>query len=308
MKTIFIDGQEGTTGLMIFDRLKNRDDIELIEIPNEKRKDPQAKSNYLNEADLVILCLPDQAAKESVSLISNPATKVIDASTAHRTADSWVYGLPERDGAQREKIKAALRVSNPGCYPTGFILAIYPLISLGVVPEDYPVTVHAVSGYSGGGKKLIDRYEHPDITEASSLSFRPYALDLKQKHVSEMQKWAGLKYAPVFSPAVGNYFKGMLVSVPLISRLLNKKVSLADIHSIFDEYYASEPFVQIMPLETDRYLESGFLSPLGCNDSNRVELFVLGNTEQILIIARLDNLGKGSSGAAVQNMDIMLGL
>ncbi len=308
MKTIFIDGQEGTTGLMIFDRLKSRDDIELIEIPQKKRKDIETKKSYLNEADLIILCLPDEAAKESVRLINNPDTKVIDASTAHRIDDNWVYGLPERDSAQREKIRTSLRVSNPGCYPTGFILALYPLIAQEIIPTDYPVTIHAVSGYSGGGKKLIDRYENPDITETSLLSCRPYALDLKQKHVPEMQKWTGLKYAPVFAPSVGNFFKGMLVSVPLIPRLLNKKLSREDMQNMLSDYYASESFVEVMPLETDSYLESGFLSPQDCNDSNRVELFVLGNNEQILLVARLDNLGKGSSGAAVQNMDIMLGL
>lgn len=308
MNTVFIDGQVGTTGLMILDRLKARDDIALLQIPKDKRKDIKTKEKYLNEADLVILCLPDDAAVESVGLIRNPATKVIDASTAHRTRDGWVYGLPELSPVQREQISASKRVSNPGCYPTGFILALYPLIAGGIVPLDYPVTIHAVSGYSGGGNKLIDAYESCNIAEPESMVYRPYALNLKQKHVPEMQKWTGLSHPPLFSPAVGNFYKGMLVSTPLLSRYLNQKLSLKGIHEILDRYYESEPFVQVMPFDNAPHLINGFLSATACNDTDCVELFVFGNDAQIMITARLDNLGKGSSGAAVQNLNIMLGL
>ena len=294
--------------MKILDRLKARDDIELMEIPAAKRKDIRTKTAYLNEAELVVLCLPDEAARESVSLIHNPATKVIDASTAHRTSQGWVYGLPEISKAQRGQIRASNRVSNPGCYPTGFILAIYPLIAEGVVSLDYPVTVHAVTGYSGGGNKLIDAYRNHDTSETASISYRPYALGLKQKHVPEMQRWTGLRYAPIFTPAVGNFFNGTLVSIPLVSRLLNQKVSPKDVHHILGNYYQSEPFVKVMPLDSDNYLQDGFLSPTACNGSNRIELFVFGYEEQLLLVARFDNLGKGSSGAAVQNMNIMLNL
>jgi N-acetyl-gamma-glutamyl-phosphate reductase len=306
MPTVFIDGHEGTTGLQILDRLKEREDIELIEIPGEKRKDVQTKTGCLNEADLVILCLPDGAARESVGLIHNRRTKVIDASTAHRISDGWVYGLPERNKAQREKIRLSNRVSNAGCYATGFILAVYPLIHLGIMPVDYPATIHAVSGYSGGGKKLIHTYEKESHTDLVSLSHRPYALGLNHKHVPEMQQWTGLSYPPVFNPAVGNFYNGMLVCIPLVSRLLCKAVSAENIQEILSGYYETEPFVQVMPFGKEDYLEAGFLSATACNGTNRIELLVFGHQQQILLVARLDNLGKGASGAAVQNMNIML--
>jgi len=306
MHTVFIDGQEGTTGLQILDRLKEREDINLIEIPVEKRKDVQTKTDYLNQADLVILCLPDQAARESVSLIRNPRTKVIDASTAHRISDGWVYGLPERNKDQREKIRRSIRVSNAGCYATGFILAAYPLIHLDIIPADYPVTIHAVSGYSGGGKKLIRTYESEVHPDPSSLSHRPYALGLNHKHVPEMQRWTGLSHPPVFNPAVGNFYNGMLVCIPLISRLLKRGLSAEAVRETLAGYYETEPFVQVMPFNKDDYLEAGFLSATACNGTNRIELFVFGHQDQILLVARLDNLGKGASGAAVQNMNIML--
>jgi len=308
MKTVFIDGQEGTTGLMILDRLKARDDIDLIEIPGDKRKNIEAKTDYLNKADLVILCLPDQAAREAVDLIENPRAKVIDASTAHRTSEGWVYGLPELNKEQREKIRTSHRVTNPGCYPTGFILAVNPLVAHGMIPADYPVAVHAVSGYSGGGKKLINAYENQNASAPESIIYRPYGLSLQHKHVSEMQQWAGLSYAPVFAPSVGNFYKGMLVSIPLFPRLLNQEATPGKVQEILSNYYESEPFVHIMPLDTEKYLENGFLSPTACNDTNMIEIFVFGHEDQILLVSRLDNLGKGSSGVAVQNMNIMLDL
>ena len=308
MKTVFIDGQAGTTGLGILDRLQTREDIRLIEIPQDQRKNPQAKAACLNAADLVILCLPDQAARESVALIHNSATKVIDASTAHRTSEGWVYGLPELNRHQREHIRLSSRVSVPGCYPTGFILNVRPLVDAGILPPDYPVTVHAVSGFSGGGKKLIEAYQTQSADETTMLAYRPYALGLSHKHVPEMQKMTGLRHAPLFAPSVGNFLKGMLVSVPLFPRLLNRRVMAAEVRDSLADFYADEPFVQVMPWESASHLENGFLSPTACNGTNRVELFVFGHDRQILLVARLDNLGKGSSGAAVQNMNLMLGL
>ncbi len=307
MNTVFIDGQEGTTGLKIFDCLKERADIEFLEIPREKRKDVKTKTIYLNQADLVILCLPDHAARESVRLITNPSTKVIDTSTAHRISEEWVYGLPELSKDQREKIRTSFRVSNPGCYTTGFILALYPLIAQDIVPVDYPVTLYAITGYSGGGKKMISLYENYGMDKPDSISSRPKDLSLRHKHIPEMQKLIGLSHAPIFTPIVGNFFNGLLVLVPVFSRLLNKKLSAKDVRGILASYYASEPFVRVMPYESEVYLEDGLLSPTGCNGTNRVELFVFGHDRQILLVARLDNLGKGASGAAVQNMNLMFG-
>ena len=308
MKTVFIDGQEGTTGLGILDRLQSREDIQLIEIAKDRRKDPQAKAACLNAADLVILCLPDQAARESVGLIRNPATRVIDASTAHRTSEAWVYGLPELSRRQRDHIRLSTRVSVPGCYATGFILNVHPLVDAGILPPDYPVTVHAVSGFSGGGKKLIEAYQNQSTEGAAALAYRPYALGLSHKHLPEMQKLTGLRHAPLFAPSVGNFFKGMLVAVPLFPRLLNRRVTAAEVRDSLADFYAGEPFVQVMPWESAGHLDGGFLSPTACNGTNRVELFVFGHDRQILLTARLDNLGKGSSGAAVQNMNLMLDL
>ena len=307
MKTIFIDGQHGTTGLQILDRLKARQDLELLEIPEEQRKNVDAKAAYLNQADLVILCLPDDAARESVGLITNPQTKVIDASTAHRTANGWAYGLPELHKEQRMHLQTAMRVTNPGCYPTGFILALHPLIQQQIVPKDYPVTVHAISGYSGGGKSLITKYQGVSADRLEAVTTRPYAFTLKHKHVPEMQKLTGLEFPPLFTPIVGNFHQGMLVSIPLVSRLLKGNPSAVDVHKVLADYYVGEHFVKVMPFGGENALDGGFLSPIGCNGTNMIELFVFGHEEQILLVARLDNLGKGASGAAVQNLNIMLG-
>lgn len=305
---IFIDGQAGTTGLKIYDHLKSRRDIALLQIPERDRKNPAAKQTFLNEADLVVLCLPDDAAKATVAQI--PAeTKVLDASSAHRTATGWTYGLPELDRLQPDKIRTSTRVSNPGCYPTGFILALRPLIARGIVPADYPASVNAVSGYSGGGRDLINKYQALPCTPGEDVvSFRPYALHLKHKHVPEMQQYTGLKHAPLFSPAVGNFAQGMLVSIPLAHSALSAKTDAERIHATLADYYRGERFVQVMPFGASAALQDGFLSPLGCNDTNNVELFVFGHETQTLLIARLDNLGKGASLAAVQNIELMLGL
>jgi N-acetyl-gamma-glutamyl-phosphate reductase len=308
MFKIFIDGREGTTGLQIQDRLESRPELKLLEIADQDRKNPAVKKQILNQADLVILCLPDEAARESVSLIDNDYTRVIDGSTAFRTAEGWVYGIPELNKEQRNRIRNAGRLVNPGCHATGFIMAVYPLMQTKVVPLDYPVFVQSLTGYSGGGKKLIARYESGQIPVDRLNGPNHYALTLKHKHLPEMQKVSGLKYPPFFTPIVANYYQGMVVSIPLLPRMLNKTVSARDVHGILSGYYQGESFVRVIPFESERFLDNGFLSPLECNGTNRIDLFVFGNDQQILIAARLDNLGKGASGAAVQNMNLMLGL
>jgi N-acetyl-gamma-glutamyl-phosphate reductase len=305
---IFVDGQEGTTGLKINERLEKRDDIIMLHIDPEKRKDPQERARLLNEADIAFLCLPDQAALESVSLVKNGKTRVIDASTAHRTDPAWAYGLPELSPAHRDKITHSGRVSVPGCYATGFNTIMYPLVSGGIVPADYPATCHAVSGYSGGGKKLIERYEGGKVGKKLLESPVFYAFGLKHKHIPEMQKISGLDHAPLFSPIVGGYYQGMTVAVPLYSRLLAKSISKEGIHDFLAEHYAGQRFIKVMPIGAENDLDGGYLPANACNGTNMLELFVFGSSDHILLIARLDNLGKGASGAAVQNMNIMLGL
>jgi N-acetyl-gamma-glutamyl-phosphate reductase len=308
-KKIFIDGQEGTTGLEIHERLSRRSDVEILEISPSQRKDVEAKRALVAAADLVVLCLPDAAAVESAALAEGTATKIIDASTAHRTASGWVYGLPELCPDQRDKIRTATKVSNPGCYPTGFLLAARPLLDEGIVPRNYPFTVHALSGYSGGGKKLIAAFaEHDHDGKSPAWAVRPYALGLAHKHVPEMKVHAGLSALPIFCPAVGNYYKGMLVSVPLHVSGLAKRVAPEDVHALLARRYAKEAFVRVMPLGGDGQLESGYLTSVATNGTNLVELFVFGNADQILLVARLDNLGKGAAGSAVQNLNLMLGL
>jgi N-acetyl-gamma-glutamyl-phosphate reductase len=305
---VFVDGQEGTTGLQINERLQKRDDIELLTIDPDLRKDINERKKYLNKADIAFLCLPDEAARESVSLVNNDRTRIIDASTAHRTNDAWVYGLPELSSKHRSDIHNSKRIAVPGCYATGFNTLVYPLIKEGIVPKDYPVTCHAISGYSGGGKKLIAKYESAEEPDESMKSPRFYALGLKHKHIPEMQKVSGLAQPPLFTPIVSSYYKGMTVAVPLYSKLLPGKNGAASIADFLCEYYKNEHFITVFPYASEGNLVSGFLSATGCNDTNRLEIYVCGNEEHILLTARLDNLGKGASGAAVQCMNIMLGL
>ena len=304
MVKVFVDGQEGTTGLQINDYLEKREDLEILKIEQEERKNPERRSYFLNSADIVFLCLPDAASWEAVSLVSNPTTRIIDASTAYRTDDQWTYGMPELNPAQRAKIKAASRVANPGCHATGFVLSLNPLVQTGIVPKDYPVTCYSLPGYSGGGKKLIQTFENSELQNISSP--KHYALQLHHKHLPEMQKAVGLSYPPAFMPVIANYYKGMVTSIPLLPRLLNKKVTIVDVKDIFSEYYQDEPFVKIMASD-DSCLEKGYMNAEACNGTNRFEVFVYGNDEQIVVMARFDNLGKGASGAAIQNMNIMLG-
>jgi N-acetyl-gamma-glutamyl-phosphate reductase len=308
MFKIFIDGQEGTTGLQIQERLKSRPDLRLLEIADGDRKNPVVKKQLLNEADLVILCLPDEASRESVQLIENDQTKVIDTSTAFRTTEGWTYGIPELNKQQREWIRKSKRLANPGCHATGFIMALYPLLQEQIVARDYPVVAQSVTGYSGGGKKLIGVYEPGTDTAIDLCGPRFYALNLHHKHVPEMQKITGLNHPPLFTPIVAQFYQGMVVSIPLIIRLLARKISAQEVHQLLADYYRGEPFVRVIPFESGRFLDNGFLSPTECNQTNRLDLFVFGNEQQILLAARLDNLGKGASGAAIQNMNIMLGL
>jgi N-acetyl-gamma-glutamyl-phosphate reductase len=303
-----VDGQEGTTGLKINERLSQRTDIELLHIDPEKRKDPEERRRLLKEADIAFLCLPDAASRESVALAGGGRARIIDASTAHRTDPDWVYGLPELSKNQRALIRDASRVSVPGCHATGFNLALYPLVRGGIVAEDYPVTCQSLSGYSGGGKKLIERHQVAGIDEKSLNMPRFYALGLNHKHLPEMQKVCGLRYPPLFTPAVGNFYQGMAVAVPLLKRLLQKQVTAREVQGLLADYYAGERFVRVMPFESGSYLDNGFLDATGCNGTNRADLFVFGHDDQILVVSRLDNLGKGASGAAVQNMNIMLGV
>jgi len=304
---VFVDGREGTTGLQIIERLSKRRDIQLLEIDADKRKDSAERKRFINQADIVFLCLPDDAAKESVSLVENESVRIIDASTAHRTNDQWAYGLPELSPAHREKIRNSKRVAVPGCYATGFNVLLYPLIENGIVPRDYPVTCHAVSGYSGGGKKMIAQYETPEELGEEMKSPRFYSLGLAHKHLPEMQKVCGLEHPPIFTPIVGPYYQGMIVAIPLFTRLLPHGRSAEYISGFLADYYKDEHFITVFPYGTEGNVKNGYLDATGCNGTNRLEINVTGNEERILLTARLDNLGKGASGAAVQCMNIMLG-
>lgn len=301
---VFVDGQEGTTGLRIHDYLAKRSDLEVMKIAAEDKKDTEKRRQYLNAADLVFLCLPDQAAREAVSLIDNPKTRVIDASTAHRTI--WTYGFPELNKTQRAEIRTANRVSVPGCHATGFVSLAYPLVQEGFLPASAPLVCNSLTGYSGGGKSLIRKFEEDGGLKTKSP--RPYALKLTHKHQPEMQKIVKIDQPPLFTPVVADFYKGMAVFLPIPVQIMEKRVSPQEIQEFLQNYYAGETFIRVMPIETEAYLEEGFLDVEGCNDTNRLDIFVFGHDSQILLIARLDNLGKGASGAAIQNMNLMLGL
>ena len=298
---VYIDGKEGTTGLQIYERLGSREDIELLLIDEDKRKDVDERRKFLNAADLVFLCLPDAAAVEAVSLIDNPDTRVIDASTAHRTNPDWTYGFAELLAGQREKIAGAKRVANPGCHATGFLASAAPLTALGVLPTDYPVTCYSITGYSGGGKKMIAEFEQ-EGRSAELDAPAPYAIGLTHKHLPEMQKLAGLEQPPVFVPILGDYYKGMATTIMLHNARLKGQPTAQNIHEMLCEYYAGQTMVRVMPFGGEARMYANALA-----GKDYLELTVSGHEGQTLVTARFDNLGKGASGAAVQNMNLMLG-
>ena len=305
MLYVFIDGQAGTTGIEITDRLRGRTDLELITLSDAERKNPERRAEALTSADVAILCLPDDAAKEAVVLAEGRA-RLIDASTAHRTHPEWVYGLAELSEGQRSQLRNARFVSNPGCYPQGFILMIRPLIEAGLLSADTPLTCHALSGYSGGGRQMIEKYRAAEPASQEGLGARPYSMGLAHKHVPEMHLYSRCASRPVFAPIVCNYYKGMTVHVPLFRSQLG--CSAEDVQKRLAERYADEAFIQVFPFGAADSLDGGYLDPTTCNDTNRLEIMVFGNNDQILLTARYDNLGKGAAGAAVQNLNLMLGV
>lgn len=301
---VFVDGQEGTTGLQINEYLGQRADIELLRIDADKRKDLAERKRLINASDVAFLCLPDEAAKESVMLVDNPNTCVIDASTAHRVNPDWVFGLPELCPEQRARIRASKRIANPGCHASAFILALRPLVAAGLLPAATQIAAHSITGYSGGGKSMIAHYLSPQRIDAP----RPYALGLVHKHLPEMQAYAGLSVAPIFQPIVGPFYKGLAVTAYLHPRQFSRPAKPADVRAILADYYTGEAFIRVAPVDLEANTEGGFFNVEANNDSNRVDLFVFGNDERMLVVARLDNLGKGASGAAVQAMNVHLGV
>jgi N-acetyl-gamma-glutamyl-phosphate reductase len=303
---VFVDGQEGTTGLRIHEVLSKRDDVELLRIDPDRRKDPAERSRLLNEAEIAFLCLPDTAAREAVLLLNNPDTCLIDASTAHRTDPSWVFGLPELAPGQRDKLRRSKRIANPGCHATAFILLMRPLVDAGIVPPGLPVSATSITGYSGGGKKMIQQYEAGGDDRLRSP--RPYALKLSHKHLPEMMEHTGLAQKPIFLPIVSSFYKGLAVTVPLHFSELAPGTTGQTLQAALEKRYAGERFIRVMPLSDAATLEEGYFDVQACNDTNRVDIFVFASDTQAVLMARLDNLGKGASGAAVQCMNVHLGL
>ena len=306
MKTkVFIDGSEGTTGLRIFERFEGRDDIEILKIDPQLRKDPVERAKMINASDITFLCLPDAAAREAVSLIDNDHVRIIDASTAHRTKEDWAYGLPELSAAHREKIANSKRVAVPGCHASGCISLIYPLVAGGILPKSYPLSAFTLTGYSGGGKKMIADYENPDRPVDLDAP-REYGLSQKHKHLPEIKVITGIDREPLFSPIVADYYSGMVVSIPLYTDMLNGCPTPEALQQYYAKYYEGEKFIRVQPLENP-VANSGFMSGNGCSGWDGMEIYVTGNEERVILSARFDNLGKGASGAAIQCFNIMVG-
>ena len=304
MYKVFIDGNQGTTGLRLFDRLKTRDDIELLTISDELRKDKDERRRLINMSDITFLCLPDEASKESVSLCDNDHTVIIDTSTAHRTNPDWAYGFAELSDEHRAKIASSKRIAVPGCHASGFISIVYPLIASGIMPEDYPCVCHSLTGYSGGGKKMIHDYENEKTNEL--FAPRQYGLTQNHKHLKEMKAITGLADFPVFTPIVDDYYSGMATTVPLFTKLLNKK-TVSEIHAMFDEYYRNSQFIEVLPLHGGEAPVS-MISANEMSGKDSMKILVSGNDERVFITSVFDNLGKGASGAAVQCMNISMGI
>lgn len=300
--SVFIDGDQGTTGLQIHQRLHGRKDLLLVTLPPEHRKDTQRRAEAINASDIAILCLPDEAAKEAVASIENPAVRVIDASSAHRTHPDWTYGFAQISAQQKQAIIHAKRVSNPGCYPTGAIGLLHPLLEAGLLPRDYPTSIHAVSGYSGKGRAGVDEYEGPDAAKAPA--FQLYGLGLAHKHVPEIQQYSGLSERPLFSPAYGAFRQGIVLTIPLQLRLLAAGVDAQRLHACLTEHYADADCVQVMPLQDSKAM--AVLDPQALNGTDDLRLMVFENAGQVMLAAVFDNLGKGAAGAAVQNLDLLL--
>lgn len=302
---VFIDGDQGTTGLQIHDRLQGRTDLRLLTLPAQDRKDPARRAEAINACDIAVLCLPDGPAREAAAAIANPAVRVIDASSAHRTDPGWVYGFPEMDAQQSARIAAARRVSNPGCYPTGAIALLRPLVRAGLVPADTALAIHAVSGYSGGGRARVDEHEGPNAAQAPA--FQVYGLALEHKHVPEIAQHAGLAQRPFFVPAYGAFRQGIVLTIPLHLRQLPAGTTGEHLHACLQRHYAGARHVEVMAPEDSGALQH--LDPEALNGTNQLRLSVFTNARhgQVLLAAVFDNLGKGASGAAVQNLDLMLG-
>jgi len=307
---VFVDGQEGTTGLRIFEYLSARSDVQILRIEDSQRKDPEARRALIDASDVTFLCLPDGASRESAALSTKAHTCIIDASTAFRTDPAWAYGLPELGKRYRERLREKKRIAVPGCHASAFLLGAHPLVAAGIVPTDYPVSTYSLTGYSGGGKKMIADYEAADrrTLEPRLASPRAYSLGLNHKHLPEMRVHAGLEHEPIFTPVVGDFYNGLAVTTYWHPRQFARPASVAEVHACLVDHYSGERFIKVHPLGNAENLDHGFFDVQACNDTNRVDVFVFGDDQRMVVIARLDNLGKGAAGAAVQCMNVHLGL